>query len=869
MRFSSISGLLNATQLFSKFLLQLLFVSIVASSCSTEKNAFLNRNYHYTTVKFNGYFNGNEAYKLAKKNIATNQKDDYDHLLDVFQYGNETDNKSEYDNLNRAITKGAKMIDNHSMIFRVKGDEVEANKMIDDCYLLIGKARFLKYDLKLAEETFAYIKKTYKGSKQKWQAAYWLILTYVYQENFVDAETLIEALKNDEKFPDSFKDELQLAEAITYKRSQQWDKAILAFEKSIKFIKKRKLKRRMQFILAQMYQQQGNLKKASTLYKIIAKKATNYDLQFNAKINLATTYDGSGSEVITILEKMLKDAKNKEYQDQIYFALAQVYERKGAEEKAIENYKLAAKTSVNNPKQKGKAFLALGNYYFDIPEYIEAANYYDSALIALPKDFPNYPVIKDKKESLEDLVVHLKTVKEQDSLLKVANMSKEELDDFIEQKIISAANSAEQKRLNEEAAREAAIAAASLETKNNSGWIFDNPTLLASANAEFKAKWGDRPLEDNWRRSDKTSVSFEAVDEEQEKQIGTVAVPEDQTADFYLKDLPFDTDAKAIANDKIKNAYYQLGVLYRDNFNDLQQSTHYFNLLNERYPKNNQEAVTLYQLYRNYDKMNKPTQRDITKEKVISDYPNSEYAQLLINPNLLEDEEKKNERQEAKYSALFDQYKGNDFAGVVAAIDNGAAKGSTGELKAKYDLLRSFALGNLYGKDTLSSALSATYQNNMGTEVANEVDLILGQIRREEAKKTSAKVDSMKVVKAFKVSSAETHYFVLIYQSKNNAGEELLTRISNFNKQFFSTQSLNIKSLQWDDDEEAIVVKSFKNVKEYYKYYSTFKERFAAKDESFSSLYFTISQSNYSKLFQFKHVLEYMDFFTKNYSPRG
>ena len=181
------------------------------------------------------------------------------------------------------------------------------------------------------------------------------------------------------------------------------EKKEISSSKQSTFKKKKKVKHRLQYILAQLYQSQNNLSKASSLYKSVAKKATNYDLQFNAKINLATTYDGSGNDVIGILSKMLKDAKNIEYQDQIYFALAKVYENL-----AIGSYKLSAQKSINNLKQKGKSFLALGNYYFKQPDYLNASNYYDSCLIALPKTYPNYEKINAKKESLKDLsLIHI------------------------------------------------------------------------------------------------------------------------------------------------------------------------------------------------------------------------------------------------------------------------------------------------------------------------------------------------------------------------------------------------------------------------------------------------------------------------------
>tara|TARA_Y100000739_G_scaffold222221_1_gene223524 strand:- start:437 stop:2962 length:2526 start_codon:yes stop_codon:yes gene_type:complete len=838
-------------------------------SCSTEKNAFLNRSYHYVTVKYNGYFNGNESFKLAEKNIKESDKDDFDDFLDVFQYGNPTINKNEYSNLDRAITKGAKMIDRHSMKFKVASEDVEYNKMIDDCYLLIGKARFLKFDLEEAKETFLFIKNTFKKGEERHKARLWLVMTYIYQENFVDAETTIKAIEEDKEFPQKLNKELSLIHAISLKRSGQIEKAIPVFEKVISLVKKKKLKRRLQYILAQLYQNQNDSKKASDLYKIIAKKATNYDLQFNAKINLARTYDGSGNDVINILKKMLKDAKNIEYQDQIYFALAQVYEKQEKQSFAIENYKLSAKKSVNNLKQKGKSFLALGDYYFKEPDYLKASNYYDSSLIALPNDFPKYEDINAKKESLKDLVQNLKIVQEQDSLLKIAKMTDKELAEYIENKISQAKQMEEEKKAIEEAKREKALANASIQTSNGSSWIFDNPKLLASGLAEFKGFWGGRPLEDNWRRVDKSSVNIFINDEENEDNEGlSDNLPEDQTDEFYLKNVPFRIDQQEIAHQKIINSYYQLGIIYRDNFNDIKTSTFYFNSLNTRYPKNSKEAVTWYQLYRNYDKSGNILKKEELKNKVINNYPNSEYSQLLLNPDMLAQQEQKTVYDDRVYEEIFYVFKKEQYEKVISDVNEYRDKVKRSELKAKFDLIHAFAKGNLFGKDTLEFYLRKMRKENSGTEAADDVIVILERFENERKKMAQAKKDSLKKEKVFVVSENEPHYFVMIYSNEQNASTELLNKISDFNDEFYSTKNLKSKSIAWSDKEDVIVVNTFRTNSESGHYYGTFKQKFLIQNEGVGDLNFMISKTNYSKLFKYKEVIQYIDFYKKNYSSR-
>jgi tetratricopeptide (TPR) repeat protein len=845
-----------------KKLTYLILIGLIVWGCTTDKNAFLNRNYHYLTVKYNGFFNGNEAYKLAKNNIADNHEDDFDEILDVFQFGDEIVNKSEYPNLNRAIIKAAKMVDNHSMKFKIKGEEVEVNSMIDDSYLLVGKARFLKFDLISASETFLYIKKTYKEGIERYKASLWLALTFIYQENYVDAETLIKAIKEDKEFPKKFKDELVLYEAIAFKRSGQAEKAIIALEQAASLIKKRKLKRRIQFILAQMYQQKGDLKKASELYELIGKKATNYDLQFNAKINLAITHDGNGNEVISLLEKMLKDEKNKEYKDQIYYALAKVYERKGDEVNTISNYKKSAASSLKNQKQKGKAYLALGDYYFEQPDYLLASNYYDSCLIALPRTHSSYTEIYEKNLSLEELVKHIKIVKNQDSLLKVANMSNEERVDFINAKIESAKVDADEKAGLLETQKEEALANIAIQGSNGSNWIFDNPLLLIAGLADFKGLWGGRKLEDNWRRSDKTSLTFEASAEEVTVYEN---IPENQTVDFYLKDLPLGVDQKAIANDKIQKSYYQLGILYRDNFSDLEQSNFYFNKLINRYPKNLKEAISLYQLYRNYDKLKLYDRQGIVKNKILSDHAGSEYAKLLLNPGMLAEQEKNDQANEVKYGQLFTLYKSEKYETVINEVRLYKPNLTGGELAGRFDLLEAFALGNVFGKDSLEANLKKAYQKNMGTEVAAEIDLILGGLRREHQKKVKSKMDSLSKEKQFKASKSEPHYFVLIFNNKINKESELLNGLSDFNTNFFKNKALKVKVLAWNEDESILVVKPFKTEEEYSKYYLTVRDEFLKGKKETGDLFFTISKTNYTKFFKHKDVVGYVDFFKRNY----
>lgn len=832
--------------------------------CSTEKDAFINKGYHYTTARFNGYFHGKEAYKLAIKNVADKHEDDYEDILEIYKYGDEKINKEQYVNLNRAINKAAKMIDRHSMKFKKKGKSIEKNKMIDDCYLLIGKSRLLKYDLEVAAEAFVFVKTTFSKEPIKYDASLWLIQTYIYQNNFVDAETDIKLLKEDKEFPKKLKDELLLLETQALIKTTKYSEAIKTLEEAISLIKKRKFKHRLKYILAQLYQKNGDLENATRLYKYVAKKSPDYDLQFNAKISLAKTFNGTGEEVLSIFEKMLKDEKNIEYQDQIYFALAKVYEKQNKTEQAIENYKLSAATSVNNPKQKGKAFLALGDYYFDIPEYILAASYYDSCLISLPSTYPSYSLIKSKKNSLSELVAHLNTVQREDSLQRIANLSEEERLAFTDELIRKVKLDKELKEIEAEAQREKAAAKALALGSNGEAWIFDNPTMLASGLSEFYSIWGEIKLEDNWRRSDKTSISFTDVQANNEA-LTNNETPEDQTVDFYLKGLPKSDEDFKKSNDKLQNAYYQLAVLYRDQFDDMNQSNYYFELLNSRFPENNKVVETLYQLYRNYDKQGVVAKREKNKNQIITDFPTSEYAQLLINPNVVADKEKEKQASNRSYESLYALYTEKKYEAVINGVDSVMPNVNDATLLPRFELLKTFAIGSVYGKDSLELGLRATKSKYMGTTVANEIDLILGNLDRERNKIRKQKVDSLAKEKAYVLSKSEPHYYILIYSNKTVKSEELSKGISDFNASFFKNMNLQVKTIAWNNDENALIIKPLLSEKDYHQYYTTLRDNFLAGKKNVGDLYFNISKTNYGKLFKYKEVVNYMNFFKKNY----
>ncbi len=858
---------INTKLNFSYGLIFFLFSITFISGCSTKKNAFANKAFHYTTVKFNGYFHGVEALKLAKRNLYKAHVDNYEEILSFYRYGDQAQADAEKESLERAIDKASKMIDKHSMKFKKKGTLVEANKMIDDCYMLIGKAQFHKMKYDSAALTYKYMLGQFEGKSLHYPTYLELIKTYLYQGNFVDAETKFKLLEEDKLFPKKLEDELHVLRALYHVKSEEYAIAIGHLEQAIPETRGAKFKVRLKYILAQLYNETGDKGKAALLFEEVAKKAVFYEMEFNAKLSLAKTHEGGdGQKIIDILEKMIKDDKNSDFKDQIYYTLATVYEKRGKKEEAIKNYKLSARTSVSNPKQRALSYLALGNFHFEKPEYIQAQSFYDSSLMSLPQDYPNFEEIKGKADNLNELVENLNVVQREDSLLRLSAMTDEERAYVIDQ-LIEGVEEQEEKNEVAELAKLAKMKAAAALQKNTGGWIFYNPTLLASANAEFINVFGNRTLEDNWRRSDRTNLEIQDTPEEGSTvdEFGNEKIAENKTQSFYLKDIPTLEEDIALSNDKIEKALYATAVLFKDKLNDVQQSNYYFEELNKRYTKSENRAVALYQLYRNYDKDGNKSEAAKKKSIILSEFPNSEYAAFIKNPNKGAEKERELEQLNGFYAALLKMYQNESYDSVRVEIKG--IKNTFGEntLDANFDLLDAFCVGKLNGNQAFKAALTTITVKYIGSVPAADALEMIEAMDLEFANAEALKLSIENKKRAFDSLSIETNYYAIIFSDSTAFSAELHQQIKGLIKSDFSGDSISAELLNWDTTKKLILIKEFKEAELTKKFVSKIRVKVLDKFNYVGNYTYLISPSNFSKLQSYKELDKYLEFHNKHY----
>jgi len=340
------------------------------------------------TAKYNIYFNGYENYKAGLANIANNHRDDFAQLLNVFEYSDPATVSLCSSDMERAIQKASKLIALKSITARPEVKESrelsnkekkllemkEFNEWVDDSYLLIGKARMYKHELNEAAALFDYSIANANDPDIKMEAAIWLARVNNETGNYNESLRILSELEVNENTSKSLRSMYYTTSADLYAKQKRYAEAIDPLIIALDIIAGKITKYRLTFLLAQLYERTGNGSLATENFQKVIRMRPPYDVEFYARINIAGVFDVNAMDPAKMkkeLEKMLRDTKNVDFQDQIYYALGNLAMREGKEEEAVEYYHKSATAISQNQNQRGRSFLALANYYFGIPDLIK------------------------------------------------------------------------------------------------------------------------------------------------------------------------------------------------------------------------------------------------------------------------------------------------------------------------------------------------------------------------------------------------------------------------------------------------------------------------------------------------------------------
>ena len=837
--------------------------------------------------------------KEGEKLLREDAKDDFTKVIRVYNYGDKDVAKKLYPKMDRVIQKASIAIQKHSMVFSGK----QYVRWVKKSYLIMGIGHFYKQDYLKARRVFDFVYKNYKDDPESYEALLWLAKTYIQLERYGKADAALNLLLtkvDEDDFPNKVYKELPYVQADMYIAQQKYTDAYPYLTKALDMNYDRYLTNRVLFILGQINQMEGDFERATEYYKKVIKRNPPFDMAFRARLNIAECYDSSTGNVkaiVKLLNRMLKEAKNKKYRDQIYYALADVAKKQNNDSLAIDYLRKSVATSVNNNVQKIMSSLEVADMLFDEKKYELSKNYFDTAVSILPKNYPNYDYLKSKSTVLSDLVKQHKVIKRQDSLQYLASLSEEELNKVIDKAIEDFKIKEEERRKREEEEKEQQ----EFEERNarmdnafgglpgggiggkpggpptlgggNGKWYFYNPQIVSKGQMDFENYWGKRRLEDNWRISDKRQMMSggdfaqpESIAEGKNSDTAKVAskavTPLDR--EYYLKEIPKTKEDFKISDSLMVEAYNKLGFIYAEKLRDTANAIAVYEEFLSKFPTNKYELEAWYALYKLYTDNNEPQKAEKYKNLILSKYPDSDYAKVINDPEYFIKLAKKKGAVNKLYERAYKAFEKEQYFRVLLYSNRAVKEFPEDTLVIpKFLYLRALSLGQAATPDTMYVELKKLVFKYPHSEVVARANEIMRYLRKEYGFDGGEKESDKPAKKyKYKVNDNSPHFVALVVNNRNVKINPLKVRISDFDKKYFRLRKLRIRSLIFDKTNTIITVGNFTNKKEADKYYNALVNDnyvLSGIDKKDINI-FPISAKNYPIMYKDKDLKGYLDF---------
>lgn len=850
---------------------------LILGACASHKKNFFSKTYHNTTARYNAFFIANEDIRQVDEAIKTSHKNNYNKILGVFYDIDSSTIDGVRSQLDDAIVKASLSIQRH-----------ENSDWVYPSYYLVGKARYYGGDFVNAIETFKYINKFSEDKDVRHQALIALMRSFIDYGEQSNAVEVADFIKKENLNKENMRDFL-LTKAYLFHIREDYDNMVRNLSQAVEIEPKKKFRARYYFILGQVYQHLGFEGEAYNFYRKCLKSNPEYELSFYAKLNLAqvTQLDQNVDlkKIRGYFTKLLKDDKNREFVDRIYYEMANFEIKHNDPDLAVEYLKSSLAASVNNPRQKGYAYLKLGELYYDLyKDYELAQAYYDSTVAVLPQDEDRFEAIKERSEILTDFVAQLYTIQLQDSLLALSEMDKadlqELLDDYVE----------EQERLEKEQEREArklarqtTSATSSMErggfanpfgvddnnTTEGNTWYFYNLAAVSTGRTQFLSRWGNRPLEDNWRRSQRQATIALKPDESlittdtlnvEEVENQEISESGDKTA-ALMATIPMTEDAKAVSLKLIEDAYFKLGGIYNFQLEEKENAIEIYEKLLSRFPGSEHEAETLYLLYLIYKPVNETTSESY-KQKLIDTYPKSVYAKLAINPNYREESNETAQRLQRLYKIAYDYYTQEDFNQAKLLVSRGLQQYPDNEFSDQLRILGILIDGKIEGQYKYQYELQQFIENYPESKYLDYANSLLDASRDFKTKELQRK--GAQYIAYFD----QPHFFIFVYPNLGSFAELIPALIENFINEKYANQNLKTGNLLLNEGFSIVLVNKFETKDEAMQFYEGFNtsDLMLPQDEKINFENFVITEDNFQILYQTKKTENYLKFFKEKYT---
>lgn len=914
--------------IIAKLILKLSVICLcitIIYGCSSQKDTAANRGLQNLSARYNYIYNSNILLNTYQEELSQTHRDNYDNFLAIYiapatiDYLNSGSKIKELDDI---TTKAQAII-----------AEKNLSNYIDEAYILLGKTSFYRGDYFNAAAYFDYTAKTYKNKKSIYlNALNWKARSLMQLNDFSAATKILDTVKT---YLDSVKSNkaeplITLAQMSIYK--YEYKEAIPYLESAIKETSQMQSRTRWPYILAQLYEHEKEYNLSLRNYTKVENSNAHFEMYFNAKLSKIRINDALNKATTNRkkeLLKLLKDDKNLDYTDQIYYEVAEDHYADNDFEKAMSYYQLSAQKSTINQYQKGLSYLKIAELNFrDLKDYVNAKLYYDSAITTLPKNYPNYESIIKKGQNLGYLTERYQTISKQDTLQAIAKLNEQDRAKKLElmfepKKQITTINSNGKLINNEKDTK--------ITKQNNSTFYFSNFNAISTGFSDFKKKWGNRLLEDNWRQSVKSSGQINQ--QNQINALGNTTEKADSSQNLvynkaeeikkYQALLPLTPEQLTKSNQQIINSYFEIAAFYQQVINDQQEAIKVYELLLERYPQNNHLETIYYSLYLSYKEADQE-KANFYKNIVLTKYPNSVFAKTILDPNFSFKQNALELELNKLYNNIFTTYLEKDFEKVISDVNEVNQRFPNNNIQAQYDYLKAIAIGRTQNVDNLLTAfnqITTKYpedqlinplvknhvnyiNNNLKTFKARKIALIdfdpletpfiskqvvnstvkqapsttvapIIENKTADASKkniivaeTGAKNEPTKLVKdnLFSTAESKTYYYVISVSDVSLSVSSSRFGIGQFNRGNYTGDNLKHQLTELDED-QLIYVGDFDNLEKVKAYDEVITSQLPKimKVPATSYISFYISKENYSKLKDKETINKYLEFFKSNY----
>ncbi len=707
------------------FLSVLLFIV----SCSTKKDAFLNRNYNALTTQYNILYNGGVAFDQGLNEINLNYEDDFFELLPIeplsfenikfripilstgakepgigFDVKKTEEPEEPLTPFDIAEQKAVKAIQKHSMNINGK----ERNKKIDDAYLLLGKSRYYTERFIPAIDAYNYIIANYPNASLINETKIWRAKAHIRIENEELAIETLEILLRKPDLPDFIREDANTALAMAYAKLDSVNTVRNYLWEATKTSKNKTQRARNLFVLGQLYSLDKIKDTASMVFKkLINFKQAPYKFRIHAEIELAknAVSDSSSLAILERYKKLIKNRDNRPYLDAIYYQVAVLEQERDSLNEAILNYNKSLRAKNGGAKQKTYSYEQLAKIYFKDLDYVTSGAYYDSILqVANNKNTLRIKRFERRAKNLSSLVKYEKNLQKNDSILTLAALPKEQLEQYFQEyidKIKKEDEELAQKKLNQ-ISFGSSFGGGLQSTKAKGKWYFYNTQSLGFGKSEFKRVWGSRPLEDNWRISDK-SIIVNASNEDKDL-ITNIKNPRYEIS-TYLETVPSSAkELDSLTFDR-NTALFELGLIYKEQFKNPPKATRNLERLLASNPDKELILPANYHLYQLY-LLTGNTKAAQYKDFILNSYPDSPFSKIILNPEIELSKEKEVDADAEVYEIAYKLYKDDFFEDAICFIDMTIPTLIEGSiLVSKFELLKAYAIGKYQNKDSYIAAL--------------------------------------------------------------------------------------------------------------------------------------------------------------------